>query len=534
MAFATETLSPELRAPFATLLDLLTSESGALDRERREDVMAAAARSAEAAPAGSGLDARASALLRLGRRLSAEPHAFGSRDIEELRGAGLGDEEILEAILTAGCGVLLDVLAKSATQAAAAAPARDVTAAPESERRGPFLRTIDRTPADLPAFDRLQKAFGFVPKLYRSQTLRPDAIEAETRVLEGILFAETTLSRVQKESILVAAAAARRNTYAATLHGRVLQLNGIAAGAVDQVAADPARADLPEADRALLDAARRLLAAPCEPYGAEALRRLGWSDAQIREAATLAALAGFLCTVQAGLGVPPDFRPRRDFVAEPPEGLNLSAGAGRPKSDGRGVSVAAVDPDGSLVASARAGDLNAFEDLVRRHQGRVYRTLMGITGNAADAEDGAQSVFLKVFRKLADFGGESLFSTWLHRIAVNEGIERLRSRRPTESLDESAEDDFRPSRLQAWVEDPESAYARSEMNRIVEEALGRLPTSYRTVLLLRDIQQLSGPEAAAILGVPLPTLKTRLLRGRLMLREALVEYFAAPMKTARA
>jgi RNA polymerase sigma-70 factor (ECF subfamily) len=72
------------------------------------------------------------------------------------------------------------------------------------------------------------------------------------------------------------------------------------------------------------------------------------------------------------------------------------------------------------------------------------------------------------------------------------------------------------------------------MNRIVEEALGRLPTSYRTVLLLRDIQQLSGPEAAAILGVPLPTLKTRLLRGRLMLREALVEYFAAPMKTARA
>src|SRR5262249_51289353 len=150
--------------------------------------------------------------------------------------------------------------------------------------------------------------------------------------------------------------------------------------------------------------------------------------------------------------------------------MNLSGASARPTGDDRSPSVEIEDPDRELVASARAGDLTAFEGLVRRHQARVYRTLMGITGSAEDAQDGAQSVFLKVFRKLPGFGGESLFSTWLHRIAVNEGIERLRSRRPTESLDESAEAEFRPSRLQPWVEDPEALYERSERKRIVEEA----------------------------------------------------------------
>ena len=178
--------------------------------------------------------------------------------------------------------------------------------------------------------------------------------------------------------------------------------------------------------------------------------------------------------------------------------------------------------------------MTAFEALVRRHQGRVYRTLMGITGNAEDAKDGAQSVFLKVFRKLGDIGSEALFSTWLHRIAVNEGLERLRSRKPTESLEEDREEDFRPVRLDPWIEDPETRFARSEMKRLVEEALGRLPAPYRTALLLRDIQELSGAEAAAVLGIPLPTLKTRLLRGRLMLREALAGHFAAPLSPASA
>ena len=171
--------------------------------------------------------------------------------------------------------------------------------------------------------------------------------------------------------------------------------------------------------------------------------------------------------------------------------------------------------------------MSAFETLVRRHQGRVYRTLCGITGNADEAQDGAQAVFLKVFRKIGDFQGQSLFSTWLHKIAVNEGLERLRSRRPVESLDETDEDAFQPQSFDAWVENPETRLARDETRRIVEEALGRLPARYRAALLLRDIQQMSGAEAAAALGIPLATLKTHLLRGRLLLREALAGFYAA-------
>jgi RNA polymerase sigma-70 factor (ECF subfamily) len=178
--------------------------------------------------------------------------------------------------------------------------------------------------------------------------------------------------------------------------------------------------------------------------------------------------------------------------------------------------------------------MTAFEALVRKHQARVYRTLLGITANAEDAQDGAQSVFLKVFRKIGDFGGEARFSTWLYRIAVNEGLERLRSRRPMERLEDDPDEDFRPSSLNAWVEDPESRFSRAETKRIVEEALERLPAPYRTALLLRDIQELSGVEAAAVLGIPLPTLKTRLLRGRLMLREALAGQFAATPRLAGA
>jgi RNA polymerase sigma-70 factor (ECF subfamily) len=231
--------------------------------------------------------------------------------------------------------------------------------------------------------------------------------------------------------------------------------------------------------------------------------------------------------------VPPDFRPRRDFLANPPKGLNLSGPSARPTPDEVRSPARSEDPDGPAVAAAKAGDMNAFETLVRKHQGRVYRTVRGITGNTEDAQDGAQAVFLKVFRKLGDFQGQSLFSTWLHKIAVNEGLERLRSRRPLESLDEADEDSFPPRSFDAWVEDPETRLARDETRRIVEEALARLPARYRAALLLRDIQQLSGAEAAAALGIPLATLKTHLLRGRLQLREALSGFFAAEARPMR-
>ena len=245
----------------------------------------------------------------------------------------------------------------------------------------------------------------------------------------------------------------------------------------------------------------------------------------------MTALGGFLDTVQAGLGVPPDFRPKKSLVPAS-SAMNLSAPPDHPTRDERIPRTPVDDPDAAAVARARQGDMAAFEALVRSHQIRVYRTLMGITGNPEDSQDGTQTVFIKVFRKLGTFTGEARFSTWLTRIAINEGLERLRSRRHEDSLDERPEEDFRPSNLQPWVDDPESRFAREELRRIVGEALERLPTPYRAAVVLRDIDQLSGSEAAAALNIPLPTLKTHLLRGRLMLREALAVHLATPRRQA--
>jgi RNA polymerase sigma-70 factor (ECF subfamily) len=529
-----DALAPETWAPFAPILEALLGDGGLLDRALREAIALGAAANFDA-PGDRG--GAAIALVEFCRRLAQAPAAIGRPDFEGLRAAGFADEAILEAVLATGCGTLLGVLARAST-APTALPARGAApaGAPAAERDGPYLATIERTADELPSFAALQKQFGFVPRIFRAQALLPAAVEAQARVLETLLFAPSALTRAQKESILVAVSAAGGNTYGATLHGRALQMTGVPAERIASIADAPESSDLPDAEKALLEAARRLAALPGDPpsHRLERLLGHGWSAEQVHEAVGLAALGGFLTTVQFGLGVKPDFRPKRDFLTDPPRDLNLSGAVARPREDERLPSAPVQDPDGPSVAAARGGDMTAFEALVRRHQGRVYRTLMGITGNAEDAQDGAQSVFLKVFRKLGDFGGESLFSTWLHRIAVNEGLERLRSRKPTESLEEDQDADFRPVHLAPWIEDPETRFVRAEMKRLVEEALGRLPAPYRTALLLRDIQQLSGLEAAAILGIPLPTLKTRLLRGRLMLREALAVHIAGPLKTASA
>jgi RNA polymerase sigma-70 factor (ECF subfamily) len=524
-------LSSEALAPFAPLLDALLREEGSLDRALRVSIVLAAANAAGASfPSPAPVTGvTAEPLLAFGRKLSRTPVAVAFEDVEALRRSGFGDEEILETTLAAACGRALGVLSGAREpRPERPAPAPSVAARPVGERKGPYLRAIEKT-AELPAFARLKERYGFVPLLFRAQTLAPEALDAQVRIVDRLLFEETALRSDQKQAILLAVSAANRDTYGAALHAKTLQMSGVAAKTVEWIATDPSAADLPAPDRALLEAARRAGAAPGEldPPDLPALLRSGWTATQVDEALAVAALAGFLAALRAGLGVSPDFRPRRDFVANPPAGLKLSGVSARPTGDDVRVPLRAEDPDGPTVAAARAGDMTAFEALVRRHQGRVYRTLRGITGNTDDAQDGAQAVFLKVYRKLGDFEGQSLFSTWLHRIAVNEGVERLRSRRPFESLDETAEESFQPRSFDAWVDDPETRLARDETRRIVEDALGRLPARYRAALLLRDIQQLSGAEAAAALGIPLPTLKTHLLRGRLLLREALAGVFAA-------
>jgi RNA polymerase sigma-70 factor (ECF subfamily) len=177
----------------------------------------------------------------------------------------------------------------------------------------------------------------------------------------------------------------------------------------------------------------------------------------------------------------------------------------------------------------RDGNADAFEQLIERHSRRVYRTLAGILGDPEDARDAMQDTFLKVFQHLDKFEGRSKFSTWLLSIATNAGLQRLRDRRPLESLDESAsvpEESFRPRQVGAWVENPEQLYSQAERRRLVESSVMKLPPKYRIAVLLRDLELLSTEDAAAALGLQVPALKSRLLRGRLMLREALAPHFA--------
>src|SRR5437667_287684 len=131
------------------------------------------------------------------------------------------------------------------------------------------------------------------------------------------------------------------------------------------------------------------------------------------------------------------------------------------------------DPDAPLVARAQAGEMEAFEKLVDRHGRRVYRMILGITGNESDAEDGAQNTFLKAYQKIGEFQGHSKFSSWLLRIAMNEGLEVLRRRRSkfNRNLDEwdaADEETFRPRSVRPWDENPEQKYSQAEVREIVE------------------------------------------------------------------
>lgn len=157
---------------------------------------------------------------------------------------------------------------------------------------------------------------------------------------------------------------------------------------------------------------------------------------------------------------------------------------------------------------------------------------MGILGRREDAEDAVQATFLKVFRHLGTFKGDAAFSTWVTRIAINEGIERRRARRDHEPFDETdePEEPFLPRRLGAWADDPEASFGRLEMREMVEREILSLPPRYRVVVILRDIEHLSAEEAAAALGMPVASVKTRLLRARLMLREALAPHFSRRRK----
>ncbi len=182
-----------------------------------------------------------------------------------------------------------------------------------------------------------------------------------------------------------------------------------------------------------------------------------------------------------------------------------------------------------LVRAAKAGDIGAFEQLVHRYDRNVFRIAQHITQNREDAEDVVQDAFLKAYENLKNFQEQSKFYTWLVRIAVNEALMRLRRRRPERmvSLDEEVktEEDTMPREVADWSPNPEQLYTQSELRDILTKTIQGLPSSFRTVFVLRDVEGLSTEETADALDLSIPAVKSRLLRARLQLRERLNKYF---------
>ncbi len=196
------------------------------------------------------------------------------------------------------------------------------------------------------------------------------------------------------------------------------------------------------------------------------------------------------------------------------------------------MSTSAASPsfdESALVSRAKAGDASAFSELVQHYDRRVFRMAKQITQNDDDAEDVLQEAFLKAYTHLDDFQGNSKFYTWIVRIAVNEALMKLRKRRSDRSvpLDEPIDtgEDEVPREIAVWDENPEETYSREELAELLDQAVQSLKPAYRTVFVLRDIEEMSIEETAEALGLSISAVKSRLLRARLQLREKLTRQF---------
>lgn len=186
-----------------------------------------------------------------------------------------------------------------------------------------------------------------------------------------------------------------------------------------------------------------------------------------------------------------------------------------------------LDPPGAgdeagLVRRAREGDTGAFEALIALHSPRLYRMLVRVLGNPADAEEVTQEALLKAWRALPGFRSEARFSTWLYRIALNEANRRLAHDAARRSL---PIDDL-VLEVPDLGEGPAALAEAAELRAHLERLIVELPASYRAPVVLRDVEGLSNEEAAEVLGLELANFKSRLHRGRMAIRRRLEELYA--------
>jgi RNA polymerase sigma-70 factor, ECF subfamily len=493
------------------------------------------------------------ASLQFCLKLSRNAPAVQWEDIEALRIVGLTDQAIFEIVvvtalaiylctLSAGLRPELDFQARELPLPTGPPPEtrRDSSSADIHRgrgRKGPYVPAPYLSPHRFAPFAILRETHGFIPNFFRSQTLRPDLLKAELEAVNSILFPEDALSRVQKECILLVVSAANLNSYCVAVHCNLLRGLGVSPEEGDQIAVDYRESGLSNADKALLGFAVKL-GAHFSDFSNEdviGLRALGFTEQKILECVVVTALNNFANIVQMGLGFELDFESPTAFEQDK---VNLLAAVDPPmrvESFVQPSPTTVEDSDAGLVSQAQAGNLEAFEGLVRRHSELIYRTLIAILGNPAEAQDAMQDALLSAFKHIGGFEGRSKISTWLVSIARNAALQQLRRRKHTESLDDVdvAEDrDFRPRQVRAWQDNPEQGYSKAQVRELVERGILQLPAKYRVVVMLRDIEQLSSDEVSRQLGLSVPTVKTRLLRGRLMLREWLSPYFSSSARRA--
>lgn len=217
--------------------------------------------------------------------------------------------------------------------------------------------------------------------------------------------------------------------------------------------------------------------------------------------------------------------PSMSALNEPPTPASTDANAPLPSLS-----------DEELVARARARDVPAFEELVGRHEEKVYRLAMRFVRDDMDASEILQETFLSAWRNLDRFEGRAQFASWLHRVAVNAALMLLRSRRrhPEIAVEDVTPEMLGEAAAQAgpvlgsgtdWSKQPDERFQSEELRRYLQNAVDALPQSQRSVFLLRDVEGLSTEETAELMSLTIPTVKTRLHRARLALRQAITEYF---------
>jgi RNA polymerase sigma-70 factor, ECF subfamily len=174
--------------------------------------------------------------------------------------------------------------------------------------------------------------------------------------------------------------------------------------------------------------------------------------------------------------------------------------------------------DEEVVDRVRAGETALYEIIMRRYNQRLYRVARAILRDDGEAEDVMQDAYVRAYEHLGQFAGRSSFSAWLTRIAVHEALLRVRRRGRLDQLDD-AEIDGEPGTIMAEATpDPEQITTRAELRQLLEEAILELPEQYRTVLMLRDVEELSTAETAEVLSLTEENVKVRLHRGHGMLR----------------